>query len=538
VRERFLERAAELFRRGLAARREAAGDAQIPAARGRQFRLDFGGALRRILQRAQLSPQLAGACEDVGERGSVFLLQPFERRQPILDLLKTRGGRVDIEGVGPEKEREILELRLQRIARVKVRREPRVHGRQLTDFLPDDAERPQRRFVTLVKSRVRFAAQALQPVRVGQHLTRRRQLLVLPRLRFDAVDLGELERQEFRARRLLLLARREPLPLLTKLLPLAERVRDRSAHRRQGGEFVEDVEVGGRIEQELVLVLSVQIDQRASGVAQRGAGDERAVHEGAAPSLRRHLAAHDHLASVGGLENGLDGGRLFARPDEVGGRAPSHPQPDSPHQDRLAGSRLAGEHVETGRKLQLEPIDHGETADAQEAKHGAEVPSYQMFDDGLKRVLRCQRLRCPSGALLHVRVGPPLAVRPMSTIRPEENRLRMLGGFALALQAPGASQPETGTGGVDFLQLLAHSTLLAKSVLLILLLFSAVSWAIILYKIWQYRGAARHTDTFLQVFRKSSKFSEVQAVCPTVKNSPLVGIFQSSYAELNSQPRQ
>ena len=144
-----------------------------------------------------------------------------------------------------------------------------------------------------------------------------------------------------------------------------------------------------------------------------------------------------------------------------------------------------------------------------------------MFDDGLKRVLRCQRLRCPSGALLHVRVGPPLAVRPMSTIRPEENRLRMLGGFALALQAPGASQPETGTGGVDFLQLLAHSTLLAKSVLLILLLFSAVSWAIILYKIWQYRGAARHTDTFLQVFRKSSKFSEVQAVCPTVKNSPL-----------------
>ncbi len=116
--------------------------------------------------------------------------------------------------------------------------------------------------------------------------------------------------------------------------------------------------------------------------------------------------------------------------------------------------------------------------------------------------------------------------------------MHTLGCFALALQAQGASQPEPGTGGVDFLQLLAHSTLLSKSVLLILLLFSATSWAIILYKIWQYRGAARHTDTFLQVFRKSAKFSEVQAVCPTVKNSPLVGLFQSGYAELNSQLRQ
>ncbi|HEX5475670.1 MAG TPA: MotA/TolQ/ExbB proton channel family protein [Vicinamibacterales bacterium] len=116
--------------------------------------------------------------------------------------------------------------------------------------------------------------------------------------------------------------------------------------------------------------------------------------------------------------------------------------------------------------------------------------------------------------------------------------MRTLGCFALALQAQGAGQPEAGAGGVDFVQLVARSTWLAKSVLLILLLFSAVSWAIILYKIWQYRRAERQTETFLQVFRKSSKFSEVQSVCPTVKASPLVGIFQSGYAELNAQLRQ
>ena len=92
--------------------------------------------------------------------------------------------------------------------------------------------------------------------------------------------------------------------------------------------------------------------------------------------------------------------------------------------------------------------------------------------------------------------------------------------YALALQAQGAGQPDAGAGELtrrtDIVTLLADSTPLAKVVLLILLLFSAVSWAIILYKIWIYRRAERQTATFLNVFRKSSKFSEVQAVCPTL----------------------
>ena len=114
--------------------------------------------------------------------------------------------------------------------------------------------------------------------------------------------------------------------------------------------------------------------------------------------------------------------------------------------------------------------------------------------------------------------------------------MRTLGYFLLALQAQGT--PEPGTGGIDFIELIAHATWLAKSVLLILLLFSAVSWGIILFKIWQYRRAQRASGTFLQVFRKSSKFSEVQAICSSVPESPLVGIFQSGYAELNAQLRQ
>jgi biopolymer transport protein TolQ len=112
--------------------------------------------------------------------------------------------------------------------------------------------------------------------------------------------------------------------------------------------------------------------------------------------------------------------------------------------------------------------------------------------------------------------------------------------FALALMAQGA-QPEAGAGeldrSTDVVRLIADAPWLAKSVLLILLIFSAVSWAIIFYKLWAYRRAEQQTSTFLGVFRKSAKFSEVQAVCPTLAASPLVGLFQSGYAELNTQLR-
>jgi biopolymer transport protein TolQ len=113
--------------------------------------------------------------------------------------------------------------------------------------------------------------------------------------------------------------------------------------------------------------------------------------------------------------------------------------------------------------------------------------------------------------------------------------LRTFGYAALAFQAAGA--PDSGPGGVDFIRLIASSNWFSKSILLILLIFSAVSWGIVLYKTWQFRRAERDTGSFLQVFRKSTKFSEVQSICASVARSPLVGIFQAGYAELNTQLR-
>ena len=114
--------------------------------------------------------------------------------------------------------------------------------------------------------------------------------------------------------------------------------------------------------------------------------------------------------------------------------------------------------------------------------------------------------------------------------------MRTLGHFLLALQTQGT--PESGNGGINFVQLIAGASWISKTVLLILLVFSAISWGVIFHKLWQFRRAQSASATFLQVFRKSSKFSEVQAVCSSVPHSPLVGIFQSGYAELNMQLRR
>jgi biopolymer transport protein TolQ len=116
--------------------------------------------------------------------------------------------------------------------------------------------------------------------------------------------------------------------------------------------------------------------------------------------------------------------------------------------------------------------------------------------------------------------------------------LRTPGYYALALYAQGAG-PASGAGEVntDIIYLVTHAQLASQIVLVILLLFSGVSWGIILYKFWQFGRSSRQTSTFLEIFRKSSKFSEVQAVCPTLSDSPLVGLFQSGYTELNSQLR-
>ena len=117
--------------------------------------------------------------------------------------------------------------------------------------------------------------------------------------------------------------------------------------------------------------------------------------------------------------------------------------------------------------------------------------------------------------------------------------MRTLGSscLALLLQVQGGLPAESGASPT-VVSLVATASPVVKVVLLILALFSIVSWSVILYKLWTFRRAERQTGTFLSVFRRSNKFSEVQAVCQSLGETPLVGLFQSGYTELTAQLRQ
>ena len=108
--------------------------------------------------------------------------------------------------------------------------------------------------------------------------------------------------------------------------------------------------------------------------------------------------------------------------------------------------------------------------------------------------------------------------------------------LALLLQAEDAGLPQGSSVGI--LERIASSDPVAKFVLLCLGLLSIVSWGIIFYKLWIFRESQRHSSKFLEIFRRSSKFSEVQAACGSLGASPLVGLFQSGYTELTAQLRQ
>lgn len=84
-------------------------------------------------------------------------------------------------------------------------------------------------------------------------------------------------------------------------------------------------------------------------------------------------------------------------------------------------------------------------------------------------------------------------------------------------------------------QLLENTGTVARIVLLLLLAFSILSWAIILHKWKSFKAARRESREFLNVFRQSKKLSEIRAHARSLKASPLPEIFQAGYREIENQ---
>jgi biopolymer transport protein TolQ len=89
--------------------------------------------------------------------------------------------------------------------------------------------------------------------------------------------------------------------------------------------------------------------------------------------------------------------------------------------------------------------------------------------------------------------------------------------------------------GGEVLDLLSSTGAVARFVLLTLLAFSLISWAIILTKWSLLRRARVQSGRFLRAFRKAQRMQDLATVADQFRPSPLVGVFEGGYQEYKRQ---
>lgn len=102
----------------------------------------------------------------------------------------------------------------------------------------------------------------------------------------------------------------------------------------------------------------------------------------------------------------------------------------------------------------------------------------------------------------------------------------------LSVLAMLAQLPAEGPG---IWALFLQSSPFGKFILGLLLLISIASWTILIGKSFQLRRVRAQSRRFLHIFRGSKRFSEVNSAAAQHAASPLVGIFQSGYVEIDAQ---
>lgn len=89
--------------------------------------------------------------------------------------------------------------------------------------------------------------------------------------------------------------------------------------------------------------------------------------------------------------------------------------------------------------------------------------------------------------------------------------------------------------GGEIVDLVLQTGPVAKTVLIILIAFSVLSWGVILSK-WRMIGRARHQSLrFVRAFRKAQRLQEFASVADQFRPSPLVGVFDSAVDEYKRQ---
>jgi biopolymer transport protein TolQ len=89
--------------------------------------------------------------------------------------------------------------------------------------------------------------------------------------------------------------------------------------------------------------------------------------------------------------------------------------------------------------------------------------------------------------------------------------------------------------GGEIVDLISTTGPVAKFVLLTLLAFSLISWAIILTKWSLLRRARLQSGRFVRAFRKAQRLQDIATVADQFRPSPLVGVFEGGFQEYKRQ---
>jgi biopolymer transport protein TolQ len=91
--------------------------------------------------------------------------------------------------------------------------------------------------------------------------------------------------------------------------------------------------------------------------------------------------------------------------------------------------------------------------------------------------------------------------------------------------------------GIDtsMLTIIQRSGMVAKGVLILLLFFSIVSWAIIADKYFSFRRARSQNGHFYRIFRKTASLSELATAASRWRHSPFAKMFLIVYNEVTHQ---
>ncbi|MCU1224027.1 MAG: MotA/TolQ/ExbB proton channel [Edaphobacter sp.] len=114
----------------------------------------------------------------------------------------------------------------------------------------------------------------------------------------------------------------------------------------------------------------------------------------------------------------------------------------------------------------------------------------------------------------------------------------MLWNLALALhflQEDPSAAPPVAANGSALAEMIHNSGPVAFAVLILLLIASIFSWAIMLSKWRSFSKAHLQGQRFVRAFRKSSRLSEISAVADQFKPSPLVAVFNEIHDEYERQ---